>query len=123
ALNRAFAAQTNNPNVELLLAMACLGNNENDAAREHYLNLQKIFPSQPQIDSGLAEVAWRQNDTNTALHYYGILLTNVPAGSDSAKEIEERVKALRGEGTATTSDVPKLESLKAEPPKLQPPPP
>src|SRR4029079_16049900 len=68
-LTKLYESQTNNSQIQLLLGMACLGSDDVDTALKHYEILQRQFPEQPEINSGLAEIYWRKKVTNTSLKY------------------------------------------------------
>ena len=65
-LTRVLDLETNNHAARLNLAIANLRCDKLAAAQHHYEVLQKAFPTAPQVYYGLAEIAWRKRDTNTA---------------------------------------------------------
>jgi Flp pilus assembly protein TadD len=96
-LTKLLSVQTNNAQIELLLAMACLGSDDVDNALKHYQSLQKQFNDQPEIISGLAEISWRKKDTNAALQYYEQIVTNTAPDSPAYKLIHERINSLKAQ--------------------------
>jgi tetratricopeptide (TPR) repeat protein len=94
-LERVLAMQTNNAQVELLLAAAYLGSDKTNLAEQHYRALERNFPDQLGVITGLAEISWRKKDTNTAIHYYQMLLTNPPPNAELIKLINDRLESLK----------------------------
>jgi hypothetical protein len=47
------------------------------------------------VNSGLAEISLQEKDTNAAIRFIEICLTNTPPGSQAAKAFAERLKSLQ----------------------------
>jgi hypothetical protein len=67
-----------------------------DALRD-YETLRKLFPNSLEVNSGLAEIAFRKNDTNTALYFYGLCVSNSNPNPEQLKFFNDRLKSLKGE--------------------------
>jgi outer membrane protein assembly factor BamD (BamD/ComL family) len=76
-----------------------------DAAKTDYQALQLQFPRSFQVYFGLAEIAYRQKETNAAIGYYQAYLTNAPPNSPESKYVGQRLKGLKGENPV--ADQPK----------------
>jgi len=94
-LTRALALETNNYTAQLNRAIAYLSSGQLDEARGDYAALEKVYPKAYQVDYGLADVAWRKQETNNAVHYYELYLANAPTNSDESKTISERLNHLK----------------------------
>ena len=68
--------------------------NLRDAERD-YETLQKSFPTAFKLYYGLAEIAYRKKDTNTALRQYNLYLANAPTNTAEAEFVRNRVKELK----------------------------
>ncbi len=98
-LTRALASDTNNTSALLNRAIACLRANKLEAAQRDYEVLQKAFPTSHQIYYGLAEIAWRNKDTNAAIRNYQLYLANTQTNTAEAKVVSERLKQLKPRST------------------------
>jgi hypothetical protein len=58
--------------------------------------LQSAYTNSFQVAFGLAEIAWRQHETNDAVRNYNLYLANAPTNSIEFKTVRERLKQLRG---------------------------
>ena len=96
ALDRALAIEPDNVQALLNRGIAYLRLERFDEAKKDYQALEQRFPGQQQVQFGLAEIAWRQKDTNAAIRYYQTYLTNAPPASPEAKLVIGRLKLLRG---------------------------
>ncbi|HET7626540.1 MAG TPA: tetratricopeptide repeat protein [Verrucomicrobiae bacterium] len=92
---RILSLQPTNYNAQLYRAIAYVKSDHLDEAQQDFESLQKVFPDRNDVNGGLAEVAWRRNDTNTAIHYYQMCVTNVPPGSPQAKFYNQRLESLK----------------------------
>jgi len=86
ALNRYLLIQSNNPAARFDRAIAYYKSDQLDAARADFLTLQAAHTNSFQIAYGLAEVCWRQQQTNEAIRNYRIYLANAP--TNNAAEIQ-----------------------------------
>jgi Flp pilus assembly protein TadD len=66
-LTRLLTLQTNNYFAMLNRAIAYLRSDHLDDAQRDYETVQKVFPTAFQVDYGLAEIAYRRKDTNSAI--------------------------------------------------------
>jgi tetratricopeptide (TPR) repeat protein len=94
-LTRALTMDTNNYAALLNRAIANLRGNQLDAAQRDYESLQRTFPTAHQIYYGLAEVAWRKQDTNAAIRNYQLYLANAQTNTAEAKLVSARLKELK----------------------------
>ncbi len=98
-LTKAINMETNNtPDLKtyarLNRAVTYLRSNNLDQAKRDYETLQKTFPSAYPVYFGLQEIAYRRKDTNAAIHYIQLYLTNSPPENE-AKSVRDRLKELR----------------------------
>lgn len=95
ALTRVLSNQTTNHSARLNRAIAYLRAERLDEAKQDYEVLLQAFPNQYQIYYGLGEVAWRKKDTNAAIRYYELYLTNSVPHSEETKFVGDRLKQLK----------------------------
>lgn len=93
-LNRAVALQSTNSYALFNRALACLQAGDYPGAQADYETLLKLVPTSYRVYYGLAEIAWRQRQTNAAIRYYRGYLSNSVPGSDEAKLVQLRLKQL-----------------------------
>lgn len=86
---------TNDPAARFNRAIAYLQSDRLNEARADYLELQTIYTNGFQVAYGLAEVAWRQKNTNEAIHNYEIFLANAPTNAVEIPDVRERLKSLK----------------------------
>jgi len=99
ALSRALALRPADEEARLGRAIAYLGGDQLDAAREDYQQLLKSPVNSPNALFGLGTIAWRKQETNAAVQFYQQYLSrNFPALAQN-KVAAERLKELRGEQT------------------------
>jgi len=96
ALTRVLEIQTNEPTARFNRALAYLQSGRLDQAREDYLHLQSIYTNSFQVAFGLAEVGWREHDTNAAVRNYNLYLANAPTNPVEFKIVHERLTQLGG---------------------------
>jgi tetratricopeptide (TPR) repeat protein len=77
-------------------AIAHLRLSQFDEAKRDYEALQKALPSDTRIFYGLAEIAYRTGDTNSALRNYNLYLASARKGTEEAKRVNARVTELKG---------------------------
>jgi tetratricopeptide (TPR) repeat protein len=94
-LSRALSLQPTNSPALFCRAMAYLQTDKLDESQRDYETLQKMNPHASAVYHGLAEIASRKKDTNAAIRYYELDLTNVPPNSAEAKFAAERLKSLK----------------------------
>ena len=94
-LTKVLAMDPNNYSALLNRAIAFLGGDKLEAAQRDYEVLQKAFPTAFQINFGLAEIAWRRNDTNAAIQNYQLYQANAPTNTTEAKLVSARLKELK----------------------------
>ena len=93
-LNRAIAL-TNLPAIRLNRAIALLQSQDLPAAETAYLELQTNAVDQFSVKYGLAQIAEMRHDTNAAMKYYSICLTNATTGSLKWLDAKARLAALQ----------------------------
>ncbi len=95
ALDRVLEIQTNNGNALFYRALANLDSGRLDAAQADYLRLQQSASNAPPIVYGLGEIARLKNQTNDAVRYYEIYLSEVNTNTGEAKTVAARLNALK----------------------------
>ena len=91
--------ETNNYAAILNRAFASVKSERYADALRDYESLRKLFPNSLEVNSGLAEIAFRKNDTNTALYFYGLCVSNSNPNPDQLDFFNLRIKSLKGEAT------------------------
>ncbi len=77
-------------------AVAYLKSDKLQEAKSDYETLQMKYPYNPQVNSGLGDIALQQQDTNAAIRFYETYMTNnPPADSPDTKSIMERLRSLK----------------------------
>jgi tetratricopeptide (TPR) repeat protein len=99
-LTQAMDMQTNNtPDLRVYArlnrAITYLRGDRLDLAQRDYEALRKSFPTAYPVYYGLQEIAYRKKDTNAAVSYCQLYLTNAPPNTDEAKLISARLKDLK----------------------------
>ena len=94
ALTRVLQIQTNDPTARFNRALAYLQSDRLDKARADYRELQSTYTNSFQVAFGLAEVAWRQHNTNESVRNYKIYLANAPTNTAEFKAVRERLGQL-----------------------------
>jgi tetratricopeptide (TPR) repeat protein len=95
AFTRVLEIATNDPTARFNRALAYLDSDRLDDARADYTALQSTYTNSFQVAYGLAEVAWRQHETNEAIRNYELYLANAPTNSAEFKTVGERLNQLR----------------------------
>lgn len=95
-LTRVIDTHTNEPTALINRAIAHLKAGHLDKAQADYEDLQRIYPTSHQVAYGLAEIAWRRRDTNTAIAHYEAYLVNAPTNTAEARLVGTRLDQLRG---------------------------
>lgn len=96
ALTRVLEVSTNDPTARFNRALAYLQSDRLNDARADYQQLQTAYTNSFQVAFGLAEVAWRQHNTNEAIQNYELFLANAPTNAVEIQSVRERLKQLRG---------------------------
>lgn len=96
ALTRVLDIATNDPTARFNRALAYLQSDQFDLARADYRQLQSAYTNSYQVAFGLAEVAWRQRNTNEAIQNYQIYLAHAPTNTAEFKTVHERLTQWRG---------------------------
>jgi tetratricopeptide (TPR) repeat protein len=94
-LTLALSLDPSNPEARIRRASCCLRAGQLDAARADYQELLKRFPNKFQVLYGLAEIASRKQDTNTAIEFYQRYLVNGVPESEEYKLVSYRLKRLQ----------------------------
>ncbi len=95
SLTKAISLQPTNTTAIFCRAVSYFESGRLDEAQRDYEALQKLSPAGYPAYHGLAEVALRKKDTNTAIRYFQMDLTNAPADSGEAKYASDRLKDLK----------------------------
>ena len=66
-----------------------------DATKADYQLLLPGNPDSHKVLFGLAEIAWRRQDTNTAVQYYQNCLARSARGSADYKRVADRLRQLK----------------------------
>jgi tetratricopeptide (TPR) repeat protein len=96
AMTREMELATNDPTARFNRALAYLQSDRLPEARRDYAELQATFTNSFQVAYGLAEVAWRTQDTNEAIRNYQLYLVNAPTNTAEATNVMARLAQLRG---------------------------
>ena len=94
ALTQVLEIANNDATARFNRALAYLQSGRLDLARGDYAWLEKSYTNSFQVAFGLAEVAWRQRDTNEAIRNYRLFLINAPTNSVEIKSVHERLTQL-----------------------------
>jgi tetratricopeptide (TPR) repeat protein len=86
---------TNLPSARLNRALGSLANRDFHQAESDLHELENEGNDSPVINFGFALVAQHSNDTNQALHYLQLCLTNVPAGSPLWEQANAHIRMLQ----------------------------
>lgn len=95
ALTQIISLQPTNALARLYRARDYLETGQLDEAQLDYQILEKVNPRALPVCYGLGEIASRKKDTNTAVHYYELCLTNLAPDSRDAKLVASRIKGLQ----------------------------
>jgi tetratricopeptide (TPR) repeat protein len=95
-LTAALALDPSNQVVRLNRAIVSLRAGQTAAARADYLELLSGAPHSWKVLYGLAETAWREQDTNNAIRYYQECLLYIPAELTESQIAAQRLRALKG---------------------------
>jgi tetratricopeptide (TPR) repeat protein len=96
SFTQVLALETNNPTALLYRGIANLRADNFTAAISDYETVQRQYPKAPQVDYGLGEIAYRRQDTNTAIRHYESYLLNAPTNTAEGQFIQERLNELKG---------------------------
>jgi len=86
---------TNSPSIKLIRAVAYVETKNYTAAKADYQELELSLPNGFQADYGLAQIAEFQNDTNAAIHYLNLCLSNAPPDTAQSRKVRERLAVLQ----------------------------
>ncbi len=92
---RVLQIATNDPTARFNRALAYLQTDQLAEARADYLTLQSTYTNTFQVAYGLAEVAWRQRNTNEAIRNYQVYLANAPTNAAELNIARDRLKQLQ----------------------------
>ncbi len=96
AISHYMEIVTNDPTARFNRALAYLQSDHLPEARQDYSALQITYTNSFQVAYGLAEVAWRTQNTNEAVRNYQLYLANAPTNTTEATTVRERLAQLRG---------------------------
>jgi tetratricopeptide (TPR) repeat protein len=85
---------TNLPAARFNRAQAYLMTKKFDAAKAEYLALQSTPVNQLLVNFNLGEIAVHEHDTNQAIRYYSVCLSNTPPGSIQWQTASNQLRAL-----------------------------
>lgn len=94
-LTTALSLAPTDDNAHLSRAVARLGADQLDAARDDYLQLLNSKTCSANALFGLGTIAWRKQETNTAIAYYQGYLTNATTSSPQAIIASQRLRDMR----------------------------
>jgi tetratricopeptide (TPR) repeat protein len=95
-LDRVLALDPNNNTARFNRGISYLRMGELDKAKKDYNQLEKVYPNAFRVYYGLGEIAWQRKETNAAIHYYQLYMSNSVPNSEESKKILERLQALSG---------------------------
>ncbi len=99
-LNTLHKMDANNPHALFNRALVYLNMDRLDAAKMDFEKAEEILPERShRVHYGLAEIAVRQKNTPEALKQYEIYLQVAPRNTTEYKQVEAKVKELRGSAT------------------------
>ena len=96
SFNRVLTLETNNPTALFYRAVAQLRGDQLEPALKDYESLQRQYPKAHQVYYGLGEIAYRRQDTNTAIRHYEAYLTNSPPNNPESPFVIGRLRELTG---------------------------
>jgi len=94
--SQALLLQPNNFDARVNRAIIYLQLGMLDEAESDYARLKQLYPTAAVADYGLAEIALRRGNTNEAIKYLELFLSNTPSWSPDAQSVRERLKGLKG---------------------------
>jgi len=97
AFSHVLTLENNNYIAMLDRAISYLRLGKLDLAKKDYETIQKVFPDRFQVDFGLAEIAYRQHDTNAAIKNYEAYLAHTANITPESTNVIMRIKELKGE--------------------------
>ena len=100
SFTRALTVAPSDPAARINRAISFLRGGQLDAARADYQDLRKRFPNSYQVLYGLGEIAWRKQDTNTAVELYQRYVSASVPGSDEYRLVCERLETLHARSPA-----------------------
>ncbi len=105
SFSHVLTLETNNYRAVLYRAIAQLRAGKYDDAIKDYETVQRQYPKEFTVDFGLAEIAYRRHDTNTAIRHYESYLDNAPPNTSEAKAVTGRLNELKGIKPPATNTV------------------
>jgi len=95
ALTRAISLQPTNTTALFCRAVSYFESGKLDESQRDYEALQKLNPKAYPPYHGLAEIALRKKDTNAAIRFFQLDLTNAPANSGEVQYARDHLKELK----------------------------
>jgi tetratricopeptide (TPR) repeat protein len=95
ALTRVLSLQPTNTTALFCRAVSYFEMDKLDESQRDYESLQKLNPNAYPAYHGLAEIALRRKDTNAAIRYFQLDLTNAPPNYSEVQYATERLKELK----------------------------
>lgn len=96
SFSHVLTLETNNYRAILYRAIAQLRAGKYEDAVKDYETVQRQYPKEFTVDFGLGEIAYRRQETNTAIRYYESYLKNAPQNTPEAKAVTARLNELKG---------------------------
>ena len=93
-LTKALSLDSTNTTALFCRAIAFFETGKTDESQRDYEALLKVNPHAFPAYHGLAEIALRKKDTNNAVRFYQLDLTNAPPNSPEWRLAAERLKSL-----------------------------
>jgi tetratricopeptide (TPR) repeat protein len=93
-LDKALSLAPTNTTAIYFHALSYFETGKLDEAQRGYEQLRQLAPQAPQAYHGLGEIAFQKKDTNSAIRYFQLDLTNVPPNSPEAKFATDRLHSL-----------------------------
>ena len=103
SLTAALSLTPRDGDARLCRAIACLGAGQLEAARADYQELLKNATHAANALFGLGTIAWRQQDTNSAIQFYQRYLSCRIPDSVQTSLASERLKQLGGGAPGSSS--------------------
>ena len=86
-------AITNSPEAKFNRGLAYQQSSNYPAAKADYSALQELAPNSMVLNFCMGDLAAQQHDTNQAIYYYTLCLSNAPAGSPQWNAARQRLKS------------------------------
>jgi tetratricopeptide (TPR) repeat protein len=95
-LTQLLQKEPNNNPARMSRAIAYLQLGLLEEARKDYEHLRQAFPNLFAVHYGLGEIAYRKQDKRAAIAHYEAYLKHAPKGTQERKDVEARLRQLKG---------------------------